>query len=479
MPGHDAALPTSASADSFHDLASPITGELLDRVRLAPPAEILRAFDEVSAPTRAPSADETLAFLERLRGELDKHQDGLLDNMVLESGFIREDCRSMIEGSIEFLRDFGRYAETQPFHDATVRHSYAGGSDRVMRIMRRPFHCVAALVPQNASMCLAITIIASALHAGSRVVVRPSLQCAATGQMLADLVARSAPPRDCVRIVHCLASHFLDASFASDKVDLIHYIGSNQHAVSVFVRAFAARKMCLLDGQGNGLLYVDEGFCIEEAARLITMGATRFNGETCTSVNGVLAHPSLYASLRDALVNSFGSLRVGHPNAPGTQVGPLFSATQASRLRSSLIGEPHFRVLCGGHTRDAYFTPAVVDGVQAHDSLGREGVFGPAVWIGSATFEQAIEAFRLNEFPLSDTLLTRDSERVAEFALRSRAARICVNEDPSIESMFEPWGGYPPSGLNPVSVWIDKYRQTYQLDGGHDWTGSAPTGGDR
>ena len=31
--------------------------------------------------------------------------------------------------------------------------------------------------------------------------------------------------------------------------------------------------------------------------------------------------------------------------------------------------------------------------------------------------------------------------------------------------MFEPWGGYPPSGLNPVSIWIDKYRQAYQLDG--------------
>jgi acyl-CoA reductase-like NAD-dependent aldehyde dehydrogenase len=106
-------------------------------------------------------------------------------------------------------------------------------------------------------------------------------------------------------------------------------------------------------------------------------------------------------------------------------------------------------------------------------------VFGPAVWIGSATFEQAIEAFRFNEFPLSDTLLTPDPERVTEFASRSRAARICVNEDPSIESMFEPWGGYPPSGLNPVSVWIDKYRQTYQLDGGHESARAAPRGGEK
>ena len=31
--------------------------------------------------------------------------------------------------------------------------------------------------------------------------------------------------------------------------------------------------------------------------------------------------------------------------------------------------------------------------------------------------------------------------------------------------MFEPWGGYPPGGLNPVSIWIDKYRQTLMMDG--------------
>ena len=33
------------------------------------------------------------------------------------------------------------------------------------------------------------------------------------------------------------------------------------------------------------------------------------------------------------------------------------------------------------------------------------------------------------------------------------------------EHLFEPWGGYPPGSLNPVSPWVQKYRQSYQLDG--------------
>jgi acyl-CoA reductase-like NAD-dependent aldehyde dehydrogenase len=70
-----------------------------------------------------------------------------------------------------------------------------------------------------------------------------------------------------------------------------------------------------------------------------------------------------------------------------------------------------------------------------------------------------------NRFPLSDTILSRDVRLIRAMTIHSRAARICVNHDPSVESMFEPWGGYPPSGSNPVSRWIEKYSQAFQLDG--------------
>jgi acyl-CoA reductase-like NAD-dependent aldehyde dehydrogenase len=91
-------------------------------------------------------------------------------------------------------------------------------------------------------------------------------------------------------------------------------------------------------------------------------------------------------------------------------------------------------------------------------------VFGPALWIQPVRNGERASWLRANTFPLSDTILTRRAGQTRAFAMESRAARICVNADPSVESVFEPWGGYPPSGLNPVSIWIDKYRRCYQLD---------------
>jgi hypothetical protein len=51
-----------------------------------------------------------------------------------------------------------------------------------------------------------------------------------------------------------------------------------------------------------------------------------------------------------------------------------------------------------------------------------------------------------------------------EFIRESKASRIIINHDPSIESVFEPWGGFLPSGFNDVSFWANKYRQSIQVD---------------
>src|SRR6185503_3512949 len=245
----------------------------------------------------------------------------------------------------------------------------------------RPYHTVAALVPQNAALPLTVTIIASALYAGSRLLLRPSLQCAATGSLLADLVSRSEPPEGSIHIVNALAEEFLQAICNTAPIEMIHYIGSNRYALDVFNRAFAARKICLLDGQGNGMLYVDDGYPIDRAVPLITSGATRYNGETCTSVNGVLVHPRRFEEVREGVVESFRSLRVGHPGEHQTRVGPLLSERQAEELASLLSSGNSRRVLCGGTNEGAYFKPTVVEGVDALEGIVCDGFFGPAIWI--------------------------------------------------------------------------------------------------
>ncbi len=447
-----------------YDVVSPITGRPVDRVVLAGRQEIDRILRGLSGPREPVTRRDVFAFLERLKDQLALHRDSLVEKTMLETGFIIGDSAEIVDAAIEFLEDFETYTETQLDRNQVMRHSYSSECRRHMRIATRPYRCVAAVVPQNASLTLSIVIIASALHAGSQVVLRPPLQCTPTGDILADLVRRSDPPERCLEIINCVAGDFMDACCASDHVDLVHYIGSNAYAMRVLQQTFAAGKVCLLDGQGNGMLYVDGTFPLEDAISLITSGATRYNGETCTSVNGVLAHPDIYDDLLEGLVESFAALTIGDPADQETKIGPLFSEKQALAVQASLKNSAG-SIVSGNAVRGAYFEPAVVKGVEPGETLVCEGVFGPVLWIRPVSEQDIPEWLTGNRFPLSDTVLTERRDLIRTFARNSPAARICVNADPSVESMFEPWGGYPPSGLNPVSVWIEKYRQVFQLDG--------------
>jgi acyl-CoA reductase-like NAD-dependent aldehyde dehydrogenase len=466
MTGHAGArIRSEPVSEVAHPVISPATGEILDHVALTTREGLDRILSRLPLHPPETSADEVFAFLRRLQEQMRKGRDLLVQTTALETGFIFSDSREIVDGAIEFLGDFETYTREQQPRRQVIRHSYSAASPRDMRITHRPIRGIAAIVPQNASLTLGVTILASALHAGTRVLLRPSLQNGVSGALLAEAVRASNPPESSVVIVNCLASEFLDACCASDKVELIHHIGGNRFALSVFEQAFSAGKTCLLDGQGNGLLYADESFPVEEAARLITSGATRFNGETCTSVNGALIHRAIYEPLKEALVEAFRRLTVGHPLAADSLVGPLFSEKQALGLQRTLADTPGAHILCGGRLHGAYFAPAILEGVCPDQMVVREGFFGPALWIRAVSEDEVEGWFRANRYPLSDTVLSRRGPVLRRIAHHSRAARICVNEDPSIESMFEPWGGYPPSGFNPVSIWAEKYRQSYQVDG--------------
>jgi len=450
---------------TYHEVVSPVSGACLGTVPLATKEQIAQALAKFADQPPALYRKEVFAFLHRLGQQLHLQQDLLVEKICLETGFVIRDCQEIVSSSIEFLHDFEVYVHDKSFREQVIRHSYSSASRRDIRLTQLPFRCVAAVVPQNASLSLSVIIIASALYAGTRLILRTSLQNGLTSSLLAEAVARSAPPPSRIIITNCLAKDFIDVCCNSPSVDLIHYIGSNQYALPVFTQAFEAGKVCLLDGQGNGLLYLDDTFPLEDAVRIIGQGATRYNGETCTSINGVLIKNTIYQKAKEVIVDYFKALRLGNPLDPKTQIGPLFSEKQALMLHQAIREAAGARALCGGQIEGAYFRPAVVEGVSLGDTIVREGVFGPLIWIQSVDVESIWPWLSANRFPLSDTILSMDGDLIRSFAEHSKAARICVNEDPSVESVFEPWGGYPPSGLNPVSVWTEKYRRAFQLDG--------------
>ncbi len=444
---------------------SPCDGSEIVTARLLSGDELASLLREMS-PLSPISSDDSAHFTARLLAELQTLRAPLREAMQLETGFIGSDCDELIEASFAYVEQFvAQWKQNERIEAAPVVYD-ANGQARRIRLARTAWGTIAVVLPQNAFLLVGLTVALSALATGNRAVLRAPLQSARSALLLAEAFARAGVPGDAVSVVLCKAKEFVGAVCDSPQPILLHYMGSSGHAAGILKQCFEAGKGAIADGTGNVLVYVDESCEPAIAAQILANGATRYNGQTCTSINGALIHPAIYPDVRDALREKLAALKCGNPLTENVAVGALFDDAQAQWCVEQMQNSGG-KILLGG-TRDGnYLAPSLVERPEWKSPLVREGLFGPALWIDIG-LEASFEGLWLtNKHPLCAGILAPGlSADLKSYWLQNlpNAARIVFNGDPSIEHIFEPWGGYPPSGANPVGVWHEKYTRVVSID---------------
>ncbi|WP_255267799.1 aldehyde dehydrogenase family protein [Actinomadura madurae] len=153
----------------------------------------------------------------------------------------------------------------------------------------------------------------------------------------------------------------------------------------------------------------------------------------------------------DRIVARAGSLAVGDPLDPATEMGPLVSARQRDRVLSYLEAgaAEGARLRAGGSAIDGdghYVRPSVFDQVKPGMRIAREEIFGPVLAV--LEFDGIDEAVRLandTEYGLAAALWTSDLTTAHRVSRALRAGTVWVNcyEE---GDMSVPFGGVKQSG---------------------------------
>jgi acyl-CoA reductase-like NAD-dependent aldehyde dehydrogenase len=431
-------------------------GHLLDSLEL----ERLTASSHPLLPI-APS--ELQQFGLRLYAALYDLRLPLMEAMQYETGFLPSDCEELLTASLEYVRGF-RPIEQRSGAERDCAQEYRLASQmRQIRLVRCAWGTIAVILPQNAFLLLAVTCLLNALAAGNRVALRTPLQSIRSAALLAMAVEAAQPPQNAVSLVLSRAKAFLEAVYRSSQPFLIHYLGSSQHAAEILSDSFRHGKAVLMDGEGNTWMWVGEDACAETSAALLTAGALRYNGQTCTSINGALIHPAQYASVRARLLERWNRLEAGNPVTAEVPVGPLFDEAQAQWCERQ-ISASGASLLCGGERRGNLLSPTLIENPSPSSALVAEGLFGPGLWIAPADRQTYLLEWRRNRYPLCAGILSASEAPHWWLQRMPNLARLVMNGDPSREFIYEPWGGYPASGMNPVGIWQEKYQRVVQLD---------------
>ncbi len=453
------------------EVFSPADNALVQNVRLLDEAELACLVGP--PPNVAAAAGDPAAlwpFVARLGAALDDLSPLLHDAMRRETGFAASDCDEMTLGAREYVREFRRRWKEHAAQAAAAPPSLAwvaGGGERQIHLSRVPWGTVAVVLPQNAFLLLAVTCLLNALAAGNRVILRAPLGSARSAALLGLLLDRAGCPPGWVSVALVRARPFVCAVQATPAPCLIHYMGGSSHGADLLARSFDANKTVLLDGEGNVWVWVGPDAAPEASADLLTRAAAlRYNGQTCTSVNGAIIHPAVYSRVRAALVARWKCLRAGDPlSDPHVHVGPLFDDAQAAWCEQQAT-QSGGTILCGGQRTGNRLTPVLIEEPREDSGLATNGVFGPALWIAPGERGDFVRRWAVNRFPLCAGVLSPGAQSDAAWWLSRlpNLARLVMNGDPSEECLWEPWGGYGASGANPVSAWADKYRRVVQVD---------------
>jgi aminomuconate-semialdehyde/2-hydroxymuconate-6-semialdehyde dehydrogenase len=443
------------ASGKYLDNVEPATGKVYGRIPDSGPEDVHRA---VAAAKSAFPAWSRMAAAERSR-ILMRVSDGIHAQLdVLAAAESRDNGKPLkLAQTVDIPRardNFAFYA-TAILHDHSETHDM--GESGFNYTLRRPIGVAACISPWNLPLYLFTWKIAPALAAGNTVVAKPSEVTPATAYLLARICAEAGMPPGVLNIIHGTGAGLGEALVTHPDVPVISFTGGTVTGAKISAQAAPLFKKLSLElgGKNANLIFADCDF--DEMLRTTVRSSFANQGQICLCGSRILVERSLYPRFLEAFVDRVRALRVGPPDADGTQVGAVVSEAHMQKILSyiDLAQQEGGTVECGGHRvlldgpqADGYYVaPTVITGLSMACRTNQEEIFGPVVTVMPFdTEEEALELANGTQYGLAATLWTSNLQRAHRVASELETGIVWVNCW-LVRDLRTPFGGVKASGV--------------------------------
>jgi len=319
-------------------------------------------------------------------------------------------------------------------------------------------------------MLIAVKKISVALATGNSIVLKPPDLAPCSIIEFAHTLKLAGLPDGIFNVVPGLG--FTTGQFMTSKKDFskIDFTGGTETGKRIGSWSGANITSLTTELGGKTPMIIFEDADLKKVVKGICFGTFIASGQTCVTGSRLLVQQSIYKEVVNKLVKKTNNIRVGHPQNQSTQMGPVISRLQESKILLMIqrAREDGGKILCGGcklkRTKGYYLEPTII-ACNSKVQLSREEVFGPVLAI--MTFKNENEAIHLaNDSPygLAAAVWSKSIFNCHRIANLIDAGIIWINDhhrnDPS-----SPWGGMKDSGLgreNGLDAFIE-YTQTKSI----------------
>lgn len=465
---------TGGSGEDEVVVVNPATEEEIARVPQATVADVetailaaRRAFDE--GPWGQSTPAERAVVLRRFGDLLAARKADIVDITVAEAGSTRTLARTMqVQVPLDHFADMvDRVLPAYPFVRPMPPTFGAGIGQGVVR--REPAGVVAAITPFNYPFYVNMSKIAPVLAAGCTMVLKPSPFTPLAALLIAEIADQAGLPAGVLNVVtgdieagEVLTSH--------PAVDVVTFTGSGPVGTAIMRQAAPTTKRVVLELGGKSANIILADADLDRAVPHAALGFTRHSGQGCACLTRVLVHESRHDEAVERLAAALAALRVGDPNDPATNMGPLIRESQRARVeRYVAIGRQEGARLVHGGGRPAgldrgfYVEPTLFADVKNSMTIAQEEVFGPVgVVIPFADDAEAVTIANDSVFGLSGAVWSADPARAYAVASKVRTGTVYVNGGGGGTNPHGPFGGYKQSGIGREygEAGLEEYLET-------------------
>ncbi|MET8877202.1 aldehyde dehydrogenase family protein [Nocardia sp. NPDC004604] len=339
---------------------------------------------------------------------------------------------------------------------------------------------VAAIVPWNAPLVLAVRAVTVALAVGNTVVMRPSEDAPiASGLFLADVLAEAGLPAGVLNVVtndRADAAEVIAALIADSRVRRVGFTGST--GVGQIVGELAGRHLTpvvLELGGKNPIIVLDDADLDQAVAQILF---TRFmnSGQICLSVDRIILHENIAEEFTTRFVQRAGLLAEGDPAKPDTIVGPLINQRAVDRV-TALVAEAvdhGATMLLGGRAPVGNVFPAtVLTGITPAMRIYHEEIFGPVACLYTVADDDAAVALANDtDYGLTSAVFGGDRSRTLALAGLLRHGTTHINHHTVDEDPYSPVSSFRDSGFG--SHWDPWFFTQSRLLGQTDAPAALP-----
>jgi len=430
------------------------TGQVATHVACADRTLVTRAIDaaqEAFPQTRRMPAWQRRDILQHVVTRIAERQEELARVLAIEVGKPIRDARGEITRVIDTFRLAAEEAtrlagEWLPL-DIAPR---ATGYQAIVR--RFPLGPCTFITPFNFPLNLAAHKIGPAIAAGCPWVLKPASATPVSALLLGEILAETPLPSGTFSILPASPAD-VEPLVTDERMRFLSFTGSPQ--VGWALRARAGRKRVTLELGGNAACIVDRDADLDYAADRLTFGAFYQSGQSCISVQRVLAHRAIYAALRSRLVERAEKLAIGDPLDERSFLGPLISEADAIRVEQWVAEAvaAGARVLCGGRRQGPCYEATWLEDVDPQQKISCREVFGPVATVQPFDdFDEALRKANDSIYGLQCGVFTRDLPRAFRAFEELDVGGVVINDVPSFRVDNMPYGGMKESGCGREGV---------------------------